>query len=415
MFRTFVWLCAFGAATLAGANTAHAQTLTLRGAMENALAAAPELRGAEARIEAARAARLQAGTRPNPTLGVEVENFLATGSMQGFADTEVTATYSQLIERGGKREARSELASRVIEVSQLTRDIAALDLIKRVEDAWYAALAAEARVGAAEERVSVAQALAAEVTRRVAAARDPVFARTRAEAEIAAAEVARSSAIRAHDDALAMLVMLWGGTPDGIALPREDFLSGGEAPLTGEVMMPDLRLGDAEVARAGAAIEIERSRGVVDPTLHGGVRYLAGADAAALVAGVSVPLPLYNTNEGAIQRAVAERTAVMEEAEAARLARLREIAALERALHTAEYRAAGIRDEVIPLAERAAAEVLDGFRRGGFVFRDVQDADAALIAARLSLIDAISETHILRAELNRVSGRHVSLISEEVR
>ncbi|MDP3175065.1 MAG: TolC family protein, partial [Phenylobacterium sp.] len=53
---------------------APAPPLTLTDAVRRALAADPSTVAADARVEAARAATRQAGLRPNPSLGVELEN-----------------------------------------------------------------------------------------------------------------------------------------------------------------------------------------------------------------------------------------------------------------------------------------------------------------------------------------------------
>ncbi|MEW6017792.1 MAG: TolC family protein, partial [Pseudomonadota bacterium] len=53
---------------------APAPFLTLTDAVTRALAADPSTAAAEARVEAARAATRQAGLRPNPSLGLELEN-----------------------------------------------------------------------------------------------------------------------------------------------------------------------------------------------------------------------------------------------------------------------------------------------------------------------------------------------------
>ncbi len=99
-----------GAAPLAG--SVWAQPLTLDQAVERAIAASPELRAGEAGVDAARADQLQARVRPNPTVSVEMDNGVGTGSYGLFRQSELTVTYSKPLERGGKREARMALAER---------------------------------------------------------------------------------------------------------------------------------------------------------------------------------------------------------------------------------------------------------------------------------------------------------------
>src|SRR3546814_4704502 len=67
-----------GVAGLWSAESA-AQSLTLDAAIERAISASPEVVAGQATIDGARAEIDQAGVRPNPTLGVEAENFAGTG------------------------------------------------------------------------------------------------------------------------------------------------------------------------------------------------------------------------------------------------------------------------------------------------------------------------------------------------
>src|SRR3546814_19486995 len=69
-------------------------------------------------MDGARAEIDQAGVRPNPTLGVEAENFAGTGGFSVLEQPEVTVTYEQRIERGGKREARLAYASRGLDLAE---------------------------------------------------------------------------------------------------------------------------------------------------------------------------------------------------------------------------------------------------------------------------------------------------------
>ncbi len=88
------------------AEPAPAFTDLLRQAQETA----PRL--AEARADIARAEGLaqQAGVRPNPTVGLEIENFSGSGPYSGISQAETTASISQTLELGGKRSARVSAA-----------------------------------------------------------------------------------------------------------------------------------------------------------------------------------------------------------------------------------------------------------------------------------------------------------------
>ncbi|MGH6950974.1 MAG: TolC family protein, partial [Vitreimonas sp.] len=174
-----------GALAALSAPAALAQTavsLSLDDAIARALDYDPGLRAAQAGVDAAIGGRVQARTRPNPQLDIEVENFDGSGELRGFDSAETTFSLSQEVELGGQRRARIALAEGELRGAELDRAIRGLDLIRDVQQAYYDALAADAKTAIARERLQTAEALNASVARRVAAARDPLMAGARAEA-----------------------------------------------------------------------------------------------------------------------------------------------------------------------------------------------------------------------------------------
>uniref|UniRef100_UPI0030F3C407 TolC family protein n=1 Tax=Phenylobacterium sp. TaxID=1871053 RepID=UPI0030F3C407 len=178
--RRLLTACAFLFATVSF--DALAEPLTLPEALTRAAAFDPSRPAAAARMQAAQAGIRQAGVRPNPSLGADLENFAGSGDI-GLADrSEATLFYEQTWERGGKREARVDVARAELAVARSRASVRALDLLAEVQAAWIEALAAEAAIAVAEERLAVARRLEGEVERRVRAARDPLFSGERARA-----------------------------------------------------------------------------------------------------------------------------------------------------------------------------------------------------------------------------------------
>src|SRR3546814_18800816 len=87
-------------------------------------------------MDGARAEIDQAGVRPNPTLGVEAEHFAGTGGFSVLEQPEVTVTYEQRIERGGKREARLAYASRGLDLAEAQARLRRLELDPQVQRAF---------------------------------------------------------------------------------------------------------------------------------------------------------------------------------------------------------------------------------------------------------------------------------------
>jgi len=145
------------AATIAiVAHPAFAEELTLDDAIRRVLAAAPQNAATAAQVEALTANRDAVSLRPRPSLEVATENF---GPPVGdlYDQFQVTATYSQQIERGGKREARVALAERQIDVVGAQALTQRLDLIAGVQLAYVEVQAAEAGIEVMRQRLAIAR------------------------------------------------------------------------------------------------------------------------------------------------------------------------------------------------------------------------------------------------------------------
>lgn len=395
------------AALLAGAlylpaMPANAEPLTLEQAIQRASEGAPRLQASDAAVEAARAGRVQAGVRPNPTVTVTGENLAGSGRYDVLSQSEITASYAQTLERGGKREARTVLAERDIGVASASAQIARLDLAAQVERAYYDVIIADEIAWAAEYRLRTEREMQTEALRRVRGYKDPLFVETRAAARVAQADIYLQEAKRRQISARNALASFWGGTGDGLEITGS-VLTDITRPLV--IAPSDEAYEEARVARAQAAVTLEQSRGVQDYTVSGGVRYLRGTGDVALVTGVTIPIGRFDRNRGNIERAQAERRRLEFEAEAGRLERLRRLASLRADADAARLRADAIRTEVMPRTVRTLEQVREGYRRGGFNFRDVQDAADAIIEVQEQWIAAANRWRDLQTEIDRLSGR----------
>lgn len=395
------------AALLAGAallmaRPACAAPLTLGQAVERAIAASPDIRASGAGIDAARAEQTQAHVRPNPTLSVEAENFAGTGSYSPFEQPEVTVTWSQPIERGGKRQARIAHAARGVTLAEAQARVARLDLAQQVQRAFIDVQIAEQVARIAEERLKLEGEMQKEAVRRVRGYRDPLFVETRAEARTVEAGLAAREAKAKHETARALLVSFWGGSTADLAIAEGVEKPDVDAPTLAEA---DAAVYDAAVERAKVQIIAEQTRGVQDYTVSGGARFLRETSDVAVVAGVSIPLGRFDRNQGNIERARAERQRLEYEAEANRLARLRRLAALRADAHASRVRAEGIMQDVYPRAVKTLAQVREGYNRGGFRFSDVQDAADVIIAIQSQWAEAMTRYRDAQSEIDRLTGR----------
>lgn len=385
--------------------------LTLVTAIRRALGASPLAAVGTARREALEASRAAAGLKPQPTVEVTAENFgVPMGDL--YDQFQVTGTYSQRIERGGKRKARVELANSDIGIGEAEALIARLDLIKLVQDGFVEAQAAEAKVVVARERLRVAQELRREVGRRVASAKDPIFAGTRAETGVAEARADVELAVHARDAALKRLATLWGGAPARSVADAGRFLD--VQTIAAAAPSPaDLAVFEARRARALSSVALQRANSERDLTVSAGPRILA-TGALGAVAGVSVPLGGRRLGQARVAEAEAEGRRIDAELAVERFNRERAIALAAEKVEESRHEVELIRGSVLDNAEKTLDQVRFGYNRGFFSFADVSAAQVTLVNARARIIDAAERYHRAKAELDRLTGRFTTLAREAV-
>ncbi|WP_447954237.1 TolC family protein [Sphingopyxis chilensis] len=389
-----------GAALLAG--SAWAQPLSLDQAVERAIAASPEISAGEAGVDAARADQIQARVRPNPTISVDMDNAAGTGGYGLFKQSEMTVTYSQPIERGGKRSARMALAERGVVLAEAHWRVVRLDIAQQVQRAYIDVQIAEQMVWIAQDRVKLEKEMRTEAIRRVRGYKDPLFVETRADARILEAELQLREVQAKRLAARTLLASFWGGIAEGLVISEGIEKPDPRDPPLAEA---DTAVFDAAVDRARARVVVEQSRAVQDYTVAGGTRFLRETNDVALVGGISIPIGRFDRNQGNIARAQAERRQLEFQSEASRLERLRRLASLRADADAARARAEGIMNDVYPKAVKTLAQVREGYARGGFLFADVQDAADNIIQMQAQWAEAMTTYRDALAEIDRLTGR----------
>jgi cobalt-zinc-cadmium efflux system outer membrane protein len=382
--------------------------LSLSQAIERATAASPKLEAAASGVAAAAGSERQASLYPNPQASLQVENFAGTGAQSAFRATETTAGVSQLIELGGKRAARQAVAlagRRTAETDVLTLR---LDLVREVTVAFGEALAAQDGVAIARETEVAAKQVLDDVTRRVNAARDPLFQRSKAQVAYSTSVLARQNAEQLQTAALQRLGRFWGSQSVDETLV-EQTVAVSDKPMglgTYELRLksaPDFDRFEHLRELREAEVRLAKANAVPDITAGGGIRQFAGSGSVAFVANVSIPIPIFNQNQGEIARAQAELTRVGQERRQAELERSQALITAWTNWQRAWSAANAIKGLSLPQAEQAYQQALAGYRRGAFEYLEVLDAQRTFFEQRSLYIQALSQLRTARAETERLA------------
>jgi outer membrane protein, heavy metal efflux system len=404
--------------TVPAAATNPTDSIDLRQAVALTLLHSPELAAHAWETRAAEARLVQAGHIPNPVLNAIAEDI---GSRSGSTtdqqsiQPQTTIQLNQLVEMGGKRTGRLNVAARARDLAAWDYETARIDALTAVTRDFVDVLAAQEMLALAVETTRLVEEVRQSVATRVVAGVVSPIEETRANVSLAATRVESTRAARQLEAARARLAANWGAVTPSYAGVRGDLNQVADIPpfaaLVGALAAnPDLARWSVEIAHREAALSLERARRIPDLTLTGGVRWFTALDRNAYVIGGSFPVPLFDRNRGGIDEARSQVGRAYEEQRAAQSRVTSQLADAYRALSSAYDEVKALRETVRPGAQQTFELVSEGYRLGKFGYLDVLDAQRTLVAAGTQYLTAIAEYHKAVAEVERLVGARLGTI-----
>ncbi|WP_353631864.1 TolC family protein [Pseudomonas canadensis] len=392
-----------GAAALwAAACAAQAQTLTLDSALQTAFANNPDLAAAQWEIDIAQGGRQQAGLIPNPVASWDVEDTRR--------DSRTTSIkISQALELGGKRGARIDVASRVQDAAALTLEQRRNTLRAEVIDNYYGALRAQERLDLAQRSMAVAERGLVVANGRVTAGKASPVEATRAQVQVSEIRLELDRAQIGLADAYRRLAASTGSAAPNFQAVATQNLSSPTVPSATQLLArleqtAELRLAELSILQNEASVGLEKARRIPDLDVSIGSQYDASVRERVNLVGVSMPIPLFNRNQGNVLAATrrADQARDLRNATELRLrTETRQALDLWQSANT-EVRA--FNQQILPAAQSAVDSATRGFEMGKFGFLDVLDAQRTLIAARTQYLTATAQATDAWVRIERIYG-----------
>ena len=383
--------------------------ITLEKAVANALLKNPTLsaHSLEKRVREART--LQSGLLPNPRLEVNVDDALGSGPFNGFDRSETTVQVGQLIELGGKRGAR-ENANRIAErVADKTYESKRLDILTDVNKAFVEVLSSQNKVKLTEELIELGDKFFNAVGERVKAGKVAPIEQTKAGVTLSTFKIEMAHAKLELKQARRKLSSTWGNAEPQFVSVTGNFFKIYPVPLLESlqnkgVETPYLERWKSEQERRQAMVDLERANGAPDVTIKGGYRRLDESNDNAVTFGISIPLQIFNRNQGAIAEAQHRLAKVQQERRAAELKINQNFLEAYQSLVLAHSQASTLQSEIVPAAQLAFDGVNEGYRFGKFGFLDVLDSQKTLFHTQELYLSALAEYHKAIAEVHRLTN-----------
>jgi cobalt-zinc-cadmium efflux system outer membrane protein len=392
------------------------EVLTLDIAVALALANNPELASYNLEIKALEFAALQQGLAPNPEFGVEAENIFGSNDFAGFNSSETTLLLSQDILLAGKLNKQRRVAILESDVAGWEYERQRLDLITNVRLVFIQAITLQRDIGLTKELLKISNEFLSNINKRIEAGKVSPAEASRTKVIVSALEISLINSELSYRSAKGQLKALLGATEiefkDVIGeLKIVDVLPDFELLLEKLSQTPELARYNKIFERQEAIIELEDSKSVPDINLAAGWKWLNETSDNAFVFGASIPLPIYDRNQGAIEEAKIRYDQKKYELRSDRNNLISDFNTTYNSLISLSEALKKLDSESIPDSQNAFEIIRDGNLVGRFTILDVLDSQRTLFEIQSEYLRTLGNYNIQLARLERLIGQNIESIN----
>ncbi len=379
--------------------------ITLDEAVKLALQANPEITVVQHAREVESAATLQAAVRPNPTLSAQVEDLHSQ-----YRNS--TILISQPLETAGKRDTRMAAADINLAIADADILIAQAEINAKVYAAFYQLLAAQQAQTLAQELLQISTQSKETTAKRVLAGKVSPVEETKAKVAEAGLKMELATANQQLASSRKRLASLWGN----VRSDNSAFTAVGELDNINEIATldelvaqiqnsPRLQKATLAITQKQALRDIEKAKQMPDVTVSLGAKRneeLGGITQAVI--GLSIPIPVFDRNQGNLQGAQARQLQSESEKIALENQLTKELMDAYSRRQLQIEAAHTYNSDILPGAQSAYEAARKGFEFGKFSFLEVLDAQRTLFQAKTQFIQTLALAREAQADIQNILG-----------
>jgi len=346
---------------------------------------------------------------PNPEIEIEIENFAGSGEINGFSRAETTIQVGQTIMLGGKRKKRMRAAALDKTISYRDYDRKLVELVSETKKRFVETLYIQKKLELRKEMFELSEKFVNKIAVRIEAGRTSPAELSRATVDLLRNILALKQLKKEQAASKLRLAALWGSTKPGFErvegeleiysfFPKLDVL---EARLSQNA---DLIRMSSEIDYRKSLLIVEKSYKIPDPTIIGGVRKLNEPGSTAFTFSFSIPIPIFNRNQGKVKTAYYLLKKAESNYQAVEIELLNELKVLYEMLKLIHDNAWMLKTEILPKALETFTVISKGYELGKFDYLNVLDAYRTQLEVREEYLQTLSRYWYLIADIERLTG-----------
>lgn len=285
--------------------SAHTKKMTFNEAINIAYKNSPIIKAQIAQIHKAQGKLIQSTLLPNPQISAEFENISGSGAYNNFNSAETTFSIQQPIVLGGRLDAQGRANTKYVHVQQAQLEALKSNVYRQVGEAYINLLYGQRWIQVAKKLVHLNERIVQSITTRMRAGASSKVDLKLAQVALGESKITLSRARRKQAALQIQLVNLLN-----IRSKHPLIVSDSGVPHRFRSWKSILSTANKSnfLAVQRVLIEANKSKIIADkkqawPNLNAalGMRHFSATDDNALVASLSMNLPIFNYNQGTVR------------------------------------------------------------------------------------------------------------------
>lgn len=386
--------------------------LTIEDAVNIAIQNNPLIKSKKHKVEASKGKIKQAKLIPNPLVNLVAEE--APTNEIGLNESQNMVSLSQKLEIGGKRGLRTDVAKKEKTILGLDVQTAIWNITAKTKKAFFDLLTAQDELNLAKKTVEIAMSLKNLSDKRFEAGDIARLGVLKAGVELSNAKTNVVEAERNMFNATRRLQTSMGtiGTPlqKLVPIPVTD------VPLLKLEKLEELLIENYPALQAQKNIvdlsllkvkEAKRKR-IPDIDFSVGYKRLSATDNDTFQAGITLPLPFFNRNQGNIIEANELSYKAKDDETAVRYELLLQLGNAFSMYASTRELVRSFVDTITPQAKESLKIAKQGYEHGEFDYMDVLDAQRTLATTNVSYLKILNELFSSITEIEKLVGVKIS-------
>ena len=366
----------------------------------------PALSAGKSAIKAAEAEIRQAGAIPNPELEISSEE---------FGKNEIEVVLTQPLEIWGRRKARIQVARKALCAAELENDATRLGLEAEIIRRCLPILGLKKKITVLDSLAAVMGESLTGIKRRIQAGAAMEADALRTEMELDELFMEKADLNRQMNRQKKELAALWGNIDDAEIQLACTLNTSVSLPLQQDIQKkihehPEMKLLKLNQETVAAEIRQLKAEAFPELSISGGYLRNNEDDENAVIAGLSISLPLFNRNKGAILSKGHESTAAGKKFQSFFIERTTEAGTILSEIENTTEAFSVLTEKLQPKAKNVYALLENYYKHGNISILEVLESRRNLLEINLKCIDLITEKALLAADLMELTGIPIQII-----